>query len=219
MGHGHPQSLFHRPSLTAWLAAHDLPDIGSAQDKIKSVLHAALIAGQGDGDIFGLRLQGHSLPFFLSQLRFVFPEHRSDVSRIEEAFGETRFIHLTRQDKLAQAVSYIKAEQTGLWHRAPDGTEIERLSAPKPPVYDRDRIKAQIGVFERMDQTWEAWFQTEGIAPYRLTYDDLAQDSKAALIGLVADLGVSPTDLCDVDIPVARLSDAINLDWITRYLA
>ena len=34
----------------------------------------------------------------------------------------------SRENKLAQAVSLIKAEQTGLWHIAPDGTELERVA-------------------------------------------------------------------------------------------
>ena len=32
-----------------------------------------------------------------------------------------------REDKVGQAISRLKAEQTGLWHKFSDGTERERL--------------------------------------------------------------------------------------------
>ena len=36
-----------------------------------------------------------------------------------------RYLHLSREDKLAQAVSDLKAEQSGLWHVFTDGSERE----------------------------------------------------------------------------------------------
>ena len=107
------------------------------------------------------------------------PGHASDVERIEAAFGRTFFIHLTRRDRVAQAVSLVKAQQTGLWHQAPDGSELERLSPPQEPAYDRAQISAGLEELTGYERQWAEWFQREGLEPYRLTYDSLSADPVA----------------------------------------
>ena len=62
----------------------------------------------------------------------------TDTERFQRLFGSTLFVYLARPDKLAQAVSYLKAEQTGLWHLAPNGTELERIAPHREPAYDGD---------------------------------------------------------------------------------
>lgn len=66
-------------------------------------------------------------------------------------------MHLTRRDKVAQAVSYVKAQQTGLWHAAPDGTELERLSPPQEPAYDASEIRTRFEEVTAHDHSWERW--------------------------------------------------------------
>ena len=89
-------------------------------------------------------MQRHSFDFFTEKLLSFYPEHSNDVERFQAAFGRTLFVHLTRRDKVAQAVSYVKAQQTGLWHAAPDGTELERLSRPQEPAYDASEIRTRL---------------------------------------------------------------------------
>ena len=88
----------------------------------------------------------------------------------KKAFGKILYIHLFRENKLEQAISYIKAEQTGLWHIAPDGTEIERLAPPQEPRYDFTRLKSEVEKLEAYDAAWHTWFDAQGIeaAPHRL---------------------------------------------------
>lgn len=82
----------------------------------------------------------------------IYPGLPSDKARFEKAFGRTLYVHLTREDKLAQAVSLIKAEQTGLWHIAPDGAEIQRVGPPREPRYDFQRIKDEVSELEAYRQ-------------------------------------------------------------------
>ena len=64
--------------------------------------------GQGNSDLFGLRLQGRSLKYLLSRLAILHPEKRNDLHRIETAFGATRFLYLTRENTLDQDASVVK---------------------------------------------------------------------------------------------------------------
>lgn len=216
---GHPESHFHDPSLAAWLEEYDLrrESFAGRRDALRAVFAAAIARGRGATGLTGIRMQRQSFPFFLAQLGVLHPEPAGDAARIATIFGETRYIHLRRADKLAQAVSFLKARQSGLWHRAPDGTEIERLSPPAPPRYDRAEIAALIERFTQDDADWESWFAAQGIAPLRIGYDALSQDPRACLGRVLEYLGQEAALARRVEIPVARLADATNRAWITRY--
>ena len=139
---------------------------------------------------FGLRLQRHSFEFFIEKLCVLFPGHSKDVARFQAAFGRTLFVHLTRRDKVAQAVSYVRARQTGLWHAAPDGTELERLSPPREPVYDASEIRACFEEMTAQDFNWGRWFVASEIDPLRITYEELSAAPTKALWTMLDRLGL-----------------------------
>ena len=218
---GNPNSHFHKPSLADWLAAYGLERAAfkSDVDAVRAVVDAGLARGRGPGDVFGLRLQRGSVPFFLAQLDRLHPGLASDRARIEAAFGPTRFIHLTREDKLAQAVSRVVAEQTGLWHRNADGSEYERLAPPAEPVYDRVAIAGHLEELTRFDADWTDWFAREGLDPVRLSYESLSEDPQGALARVLEALALDPALAERVSAPTARLADATSAAWIRRFRA
>jgi len=218
---GKPDSHFHEPSLASWLEDYELAreNFATDLDTLRAVFDAARRRGTGGTGIFGLRLQRKSFDFFMQQAAILHPGPMTDRERFEAAFGPTLFIHLTRASKLDQAVSCVKAMQTGLWHRAPDGTEIERLSAPREPFYDAEAIASHVAEFTAFDAAWNAWFEREGLQPLRLTYDELSRDPTAVLASVLHALGLDPALARDVALPVARLADATNRDWKERFLA
>lgn len=141
---GRPASLFHEPSLDDWRERFGLSGEKERgeRDMLAQIFTSALERGRGGTGLFGLRLQRHSFAFFSEKLAVLHPDRPDDAARLEAAFGPTLFIHLTRLDKIGQAVSYVKAQQSGLWHRASDGTELERLSPPREPVYDAALLRS-----------------------------------------------------------------------------
>lgn len=209
-GAGHPDSHFHTASLADWRRAHGV----GAEAGLAEIVQAAKRTGSGDGDLFGLRLQRHSFEFFMRQLGLLYPECSSDAARIEAAFGRTLFVYLNRSDKLAQAISYVKAQQTGLWHRAPDGTEIERLAPPAAPTYDRVQISDLRDTFQTMAEEWEAWFDAQDITPIRLSYEALAEQPGQGLNQILVALGRAKQK---IEPNVARLADQVNLEWAERF--
>ena len=217
---GLPGSHFHDPSLSDWLSYHGLrrEQFATERDALKAVFSAAVRTGTGDTGMFGLRLQRHSFDFFMRKLELLHPDRPGAKARFQAAFGETLFIHLTRENKLEQAISYVKASQTGLWHMAPDGTELERLSAPREPVYDAKAIGQQLAGFTAADKDWKAWFAGAGIEALRLTYDELSEAPQSALARVLRRLGVEHAPPDDQALPVAKLADATNQAWAERFL-
>lgn len=216
---GRPESYFHRTSIADWLSDLELePDLARPErDILEDVFRAAIDKGRDGTDMFGLRLQRHSFDFFVDKLAALYPGLPNDSSRLHAAFGRTALIHLTRQDKVEQAVSYVKAQQTGLWHRAPDGTELERLSPPQAPAYDAERIRAGAEEMAAYDRAWDAWFAVEGAAPLRLTYDQLSASPVLTLRRVLEYLGLDPAAARGVRPAVAKLADATSAAWVARF--
>ena len=218
---GDPNSFFRRQSMTAWAEEWALPSPNTMTEKDFSAayLKAAIKAGKGGTAILGLRLMRENLGDTTTILDRVFPLLPTDGARFERAFGAILYIHLARGDKLAQAISLVKAEQTGLWHIAPDGTEIERVGPPKEPQYDFDRIHRQVAELEGYDAAWKSWFDEQGIEPLRVSYESLSADPAATLIRICDALGVQAPNAGDVTPGVAKLADGTSSDWKRRYLS
>ena len=214
---GVPASYFHRPSLDVWAEKFDVSERSDAA-RFEAVLEAVRHAGTGATGVFGLRLQAHSRDYFFQRLQEFRPAP-SDLAALQGVFGTTRFVWLRRADKLAQAVSLVKAEQTGLWHRARDGSDFERIGPPADPEFDADRLLQVAREMVEQDLAWWDWFAREGIEPLELTYENLAEDPSGVLRQVLESLDLNPALALGVVPGVAKLADAVSLDWLTRLRA
>lgn len=219
-GAGDPDSYYGRAFMDDWARQWGLPGREAMTEAAYAAayLDAAVRAGKGGTPVFGLRLMRENVGDLSAALDLLHPGLASDAARFERAFGRILYVHLSRSNKLAQAVSYIKAQQTGLWHVAPDGSEIERLAEPQDPRYDFARIKAEVDKIEAYDAAWAEWFAIHSIVPHRIGYEDLSRAPAAALHGLWAALGMPSPGPAAVVPGVAKLSDRTNDDWIRQYL-
>ncbi len=217
---GNPGSWFHRPSLDDWARGlHVSRQEDGEAAFVSRLFDAARELGGGSGNVFGLRLQRHSFAFFFETLRRLHPASSSDVDCFERSFGPTLYIHLYREDKVGQAVSYIRAQQSGLWHVAADGSELERVAPHRDPRYDAAAIKAQVEIFTEFDRLWSAWFRHERIEPLRLSYARLADDPLLATRDLLENLGCDARTADHIVPGVSKMADATTEDWIARFQA
>lgn len=218
---GNPGSWFHDPSVSEWLGYYNLtPDRSMPEREVLAeIFRAAIAKGRLATGIFGLRLQRHSFAYFRRKLAVLHPEYPGDAGRFQAAFGRTQFVHLTRRDKVEQAVSYVKAQQSGLWHAAPDGTELERLSPPRTPVYNAAEIRTRFEEMMAYDRGWEQWFMAEQINPLRITYETLSKDPLGTVRWLLDCLGLEGSAADGATPGIARLADDVNRDWVARFRA
>ena len=129
------------------------------------------------------------------------------------------YIHLSRQDKIAQAISRLKAQQSGLWHRFADGTERERTAPPQEPDYDYDGLAGLAAEAEADDRAWLDWFERHRIEPVRVTYEQLSAAPSATLAKLLTALGRDASIADSIEVRTARLADATSLEWARRFAA
>jgi len=218
---GNPDSHFHHPSMSDWLKAFALArsTFATDHDALIAIFDAALKRGTGNTKLFGLRLQRGSFEFFMQQADIFRPGLSSDLKRFQAVFGHTLFIHLTRQNKLDQAISRVKATQSGLWHKAADGTELERLSSPQELVYDAAEIERHLEKLIAWDEAWKVWFTQEKIDPVLITYDEISANPTKVLESILGQLGLKPALAHGITPQVAKLADATNRKWATRFVA
>lgn len=216
---GKPDSYYGRAFMADWARDWNLPDPASTNEYDFShvYLAAAIRAGRGGTAKFGLRLMRENLEDLMANLSRIFPGLASDKARLENAFGGLLYVHLSRGDKLAQAISLIKAQQTGLWHIAPDGTEIERLAPPQEPRYDFTQISNEVARPEAYDAAWRSWFAVQRITPLCVAYEELQGDPVPSLKRICEALGIAEPDPHEVTSGVAKMSDAVNEEWARRY--
>jgi LPS sulfotransferase NodH len=213
---GHSDSFYRQESVADFCAAWGVVP-GSGVDFERQYLAAAIRAGTGETDSFGIRVMWPSMPFLLEQLRRLFPDETSDTGRIAAAFGTPVYIHLQRRGRVAQAISRVKAEQSGLWHRYADGSAREQAKAYQAPQYDGGQLEQFIAEAEAHEAHWHHWFGMIGVTPFELTYEELSSDPTTALAKTLGALGKDPDIATGVTVKSARLADAQSLAWAERF--
>jgi trehalose 2-sulfotransferase len=216
---GEPQSYYRRqdiPDYARQWGVYSRDTIGAEMFE-RAYLEAVRRAGAAQTGIFGIRLMWPTVAELSVRLSAIYPTLLDDAARFELAFGKPLYIHLSRRDKVAQAVSLLKAEQSGLWHRAADGTERERTAPPGALIYDAARLADLVAELERDDAAWSDWFARFGIEPLRLTYEGLAAAPRDTLALVLAALMLDPRIAAGVNVRTAKLADETSLTWAHRF--
>lgn len=123
-----------------------------------------------------------------------------------------RFIHLERTDLLGQAISTLRATQTGRYQTSQEET--------REPHYDRARIEAALTRIAHNQARWRVWFSRNGISPLRLTYEEVAAGPQAAATAVGALLGLQAEPVADLSaVRISVLRDSLTDTWRARFVA
>ena len=201
---GRPNSFFRRQSFVSWA------------DRF-GVAVATWTDGAGGTGVFGMRVMWESLGDLADRLDSLYPGLASDTARFQAAFGTRHYIHLSRNDKIAQAISLVRAEQSGLWHVGADGTERERVKPGQPPSYDASRLSRYVAKLTADDAAWARWFAAQGIQPVRVGYEALAAHPHATLATVLSALDLDPTLASGLQPRTAKLADGESREWVVRF--
>ncbi len=215
---GKPNSFYRRESRDNWVRRFEIAP-GDDVAFERRYLAETIAAGTGGTGMFGMRIMWPSMPEMQAQLGRLYPDAATDRARLATAFGTPVYIHLQRVDRVAQAISRSKAEQSGLWHRGADGSEREQVKPYRTPEYDGAQLAGFIAEAEAHEAAWTRWFATEGVAPLELTYEGLSADPAATLATVLGALGRDPALASRAEVRTARLADTLSLDWAARYRA
>ncbi len=184
----------------------------------QTYIDAAIKRGTQGTDTFGQRIMWDSMPGLLTRLRALQGDG-ADTTVLDRAFGANSYIHLQRADKIAQAVSLAIAEQTGLWHRNADGTDLENFNLADVAIYDDAQITKELNGLNQETTGWTNWFAANNICPHRITYEDLAANPRGELSRILTFLGHDPAIATILTPGTQKLGNQMNHDWAARYRA
>lgn len=163
----------------------------------------------------GARIMWSGFEYFVKRLGQLYPYDENDRKRIFHALGIDHYIYLSRDDKVAQAVSLVIAKQTGLWHLNSDGSEKQRTKSHKQPVYDRQQIAEKLRMLEAETAGWEKWFKANKIEPLHITYEDMAANPIEVFDRVMDFIGrtVPP----NLKVGTQKMATELNNEWSDRY--
>ncbi|MFG6191994.1 Stf0 family sulfotransferase [Nonomuraea sp. JJY05] len=211
---GRPQAYFREPDEALWAERWGLPSAAGYGE----YLRAALAAGRTENGVFGAKLMWGTLDHVVARLMLVHPGLAGqDVRLLERAFGRTRFVYLRRDDVLAQAVSWLRAEQTGTWYLDNAGEAGGGAPGGRAPSYDAAGIRELIERIEEHNAAWERWFASSGVRPHQVRYEDLDADPAGVTRGILGFLGLDLPEGRAIVAGHRRQADELNTAWIERY--
>ena len=214
---GQPESYFRQPDEQSWAARWDIVRASDGGLEYSEFVRAAISAGRTDNGVFGARIMWGTLDHLFDRLASVYPAYAGgDFDLLSLAFGHTSFIYLHRDDLLAQAVSWHRAEQTNVWHQV--GRE-ESKRPEREPRFDFDQICKLVQTIEEHNSAWRAWFASVGIQPHIVRYEDLNADPVGIACEIIDFLGLKIPPGHLIETRNRRLADELNAQWIDRYRA
>ncbi len=145
-------------------------------------------------------------------------DHRRLARSLQKIFGRSHFIWSRRENKTKQAISFLKAKQTGLFthqqmaqgDRQPDRSRLD---------YDFDAIQSLVHRFEAEEEHWKKVFKLGRIRPLIITYENIAKDYRGEVERALRHVGVWGND-CEIKQPDRnrKLADDTTAEWYHRYL-
>lgn len=220
---GHPEEFFERlrhsglprepreyfegvadPTLLALLPPTRAGDPAGAD--LERELPHYLREGTTPNGVFGAKLMWS---YFDDLLRRLGIARDGPVAGVLAArFGPPRWIHVTRADKVAQAVSLWRALQTRAWSAADEPGPVEPVYHARGIAHLRDQLAAH-------DAAWRAWFPGQGLEVHVVEYERFAADHAATLEGVLDHLGLEVVRIPDP--PIDRQGDARSDEWVARF--
>ena len=212
-----PREYFHGledPEVHRLLAPTE-PGRPEPPGAFAAALARALREGTTPNGVFGVKMMWGYFLDLAARLRELPGLARLRVPEaLAHALPGLRYVHVARDDKVAQAVSLWTAVQTHRWRDdASGGPDHE-------PVYSFAAIDHLVAQLEAQDRAWQQWFLAAGVEPVRVRYDDLVADPSGTVLWVLDELGI-PADR-DVVLPPPRLrqqAGARSREWADRYVA
>jgi LPS sulfotransferase NodH len=129
-------------------------------------------------------------------------------------FPAAQMVIISRQDRLRQAISWVRALQTRKW------ADRDRPMVERPAVFDYDHITRKVARIEREEQAWEALFERHGITPHRVVYEQLVTAREETVRSVLDALGIeTPADLHIPSPVLGAQADELSDQWVERYQA
>lgn len=130
--------------------------------------------GSSANGVFGAKLMWNNVPWVVE--KFLEMDAFAGMTRAEVftgVFPNLHVVHLTRHDRVRQAVSWARAAQDGVWIVS----DTEPAQPTAEPVYDGEFIAGLLGLIEQGELGWRELFADLGVVAHEIAYEDLVDEA------------------------------------------
>lgn len=183
-----------------------------------------LIASASQQNVFVCKLawnQKNALGQFLSEGNTGGGHWTGDPGSILERtlYKDACWVFVSRNDKVAQAVSLWKAFKTNCW------TSLDKSRSDVNLSYDFQCIFKCYSLMIAEEHLWNKWFNDRKINPLRVNYEDINTDLSDVLQKILANLdldaAIQSEGVTDEPMKLTSQTDSINtvyIDWFREDL-
>lgn len=148
--------------------------------------------------VYALKLFAHQLDAVSASLRWT------------ALLPKLKFVYHERRDLLGQAISWVRAMQTGQYR------STQAVSGGIQ--YDGKAILDRLSAIVRERARWETYFARTGISPLRTTYEDLLADPPREVCRVATHVGLrDPITIDPARIDLTLQRDALSEEWRCRF--
>ena len=211
---GHPESYFRAPDMKAYAEKWGIQMSAVGTFSYADYLKAVLGAGATENGIFAVRIMWGTMEEVVRELGEVYPALAGkELKLLQLAFGRVHFVYLQREDVVSQAVSWLRAEQTDVWHKTTNGESGVEIEAK----YSFDELDKLVCTINEHNTAWRSWFKMTGIQPHAITYEQLDANPKHTIHSLLDFLELDPPIGRELKVRNKRLADSLSARWAERY--
>ena len=209
---GWPEEYFWRDDEPFWSEQWNVSTYADYLDK-------AIEQGSTSNGVFGAKVMmgGGYFEHFVSNLAQL-PEYKDGDMSVPELVSRTfpnlHYVWVTRRNKVRQAVSWLKAIQTGIWA----WTEDEPPALEREPEFKFEAIDHLVQEIVMREASWQEYFAAGGIGPSVVVYENLIPAYEETAMRVLEYLGIPVhPDLVFGERKMRKQADEVSEEWVMRY--
>lgn len=216
---GNPEEYFHHND-TKRLGLKGNPD------KFIGYCNSVLQEGLTANGIFGIKMHWWQMYDFLKIAREsdLFTE-KTDIEILNSVFPNLKFIYISREDMVAQAVSTTIALQTGEWRKGVNSKNKESIKKNKVQSKNSSVLKFQPLKIYRWEQSfkdqnrrWKEFFSENNLDYYELTYGKLTSNFEQEMKNIINFLDIDENSIENkITMATKKQSNNVNQRFIRYY--
>lgn len=200
---GHPEEYFWSDDVPHWRKRW-----GTGAEEAYFV--TALRKGTTPNGVFGARVMWSYLDDVVAMAAASSGAEGPAQVVLGASFPDLRYVHLSRRDRVAQAVSWALAIQTGVWYAG------DERDASGPASYDRRLIDDLMRSIEAGEDGWASYFREASVQPLSVVYEEISASPERVTQSVLEYLGIEAS-LAFVEVQTNRQAGPISAEWIDRH--
>jgi trehalose 2-sulfotransferase len=164
----------------------------------------------GNG-VFGAKMMWIQFVCWGRDARLYMRSGKSTPDLLQTVVGPVQMVRLVRRDTVRQAVSWLRAQATGVWSKR----ENDSSGTVEGPAYDSASLRRAVQMLERQSQNWDAALSLVDVPVLTIAYEDLAASYRET-VARVLDFLELPWSGALPEPVLQRQADAVTEEWVRR---